>query len=163
MFTHVMVTLDGSPYGERALTHAVDIAADSDARVTLLTVVPSDALPHETAISELDTRRLELSRDYLEPLVRDLRSAGVQDVTSAVRLGVPARTITATARELDVDVIVMSTQGLGADTDYGLGSVALKVLASAPCPVLMVRVGKSAPPQTPAEERWQSEGGANVG
>jgi hypothetical protein len=43
----------------------------------------------------------------------------------------------------------MSTQGVGADTDYGLGRVAAGVLASAPA-------------QNVDEERWQAEGGGNV-
>jgi hypothetical protein len=57
----------------------------------------------------------------------------------------------------------MSTQGLGADDRYGLGSVALQVLMTAHCPVFMTRINRPEPPRTLAEERWQGEGGANVG
>ena len=32
-----------------------------------------------------------------------------------------------------------------------------------PRPGLMVRINKPEPPQSAAEERWQAEGGANVG
>lgn len=56
----------------------------------------------------------------------------------------------------------MSTQGLGAATDYGLGSVAARVLASTPCPVLLVWVSRPTPPQDADEERRQAECGANV-
>lgn len=162
MFDHILVTLDGSPYGERALTYAQAVTR-SDARVTLLTVIPPTESPLEPEDPTSSERRAGLCREYLEQHAQALHDTGIGDVTVEVRSGSPARTITEVARELAVDLIVMSTQGFGADTDYGLGSVAARVLASAPCPVLMVRVSRPAPPQNADEERWQAEGGANVG
>jgi nucleotide-binding universal stress UspA family protein len=163
MFQRILVTLDGSPHSERALAHAADIARAFGSRVTLLTVVAPDAVPLDAQALAEDEHRMGLWRRYLEEHSRAVREAGIQDVRREVRGGVPARAIVEVARELDTDLIVMSTQEVGADTEYGLGSVAAKVLASAPCPVLMVRISKPAPPRDPDEERWQSEGGANVG
>ncbi len=45
------------------------------------------------------------------------------------------------AREHDIDLVVMSTHGIGAKGGYAMGSVALKVLQTAPCPVLLRRIG----------------------
>jgi nucleotide-binding universal stress UspA family protein len=87
----------------------------------------------------------------------------VNDVATELRAGVPSRVIVEAARELEVDLLAMCTQGVGAETEQGLGSVASKVLMSAPCPLFMVRIDRPKPPRGLSEERWQSEGGANVG
>lgn len=162
MFKHILVTLDGSPYSERALSYVTDLATLAQARVTLLMVASEDPSPLHPAATA-DDARAKVYHTYLDGHVERLRAAGIKDVDADVRSGLPARTIADVARELQVDLIAMSTQGVGAETDQGLGSVASKVLMLAPCPVFMVRIHRPAPPRGPAEERWQAEGGANVG
>jgi len=161
MCRHILVTLDGSTYSERALTYVSDLAAQGQARVTLLTVIPAE-LPFHTD-SAAAGAQAEASWSYLRQQAAHVRDEGIANPAIEVRQGVPFRAIVETPRELAADLIVMSTQGLSADSEYRLGAVASKVLASAPCPVLMVRVERPAPPRTPAEERWQAEGGSNVG
>jgi nucleotide-binding universal stress UspA family protein len=163
VFTHILITLDGSEYGERALAYAEDLARPLRARVTLLAVIPAEAPAVEGGGSEGAAERAERWRAYLERHADGLRASGIAPVEVEVRRGSPARTIADFAREAHVDLIAMSTQGLSAQGDEGLGSVASKVLQHAPCPVFMVRVQRPSPPRTPAEERWQSEGGRNVG
>jgi nucleotide-binding universal stress UspA family protein len=160
MFTQILTALDGSEFGERALAYTRDLAKTIGARVSLLSVVlaPDSATPSE---SQGDQGKRWLA--YLDEQAAALREAGVADVETLVRFGEPALMITEAARELRADLVVMSTQGLGADGRYALGSVALTVLMTAPCPLLMVRINKPEPPRSPAEERWQGEGGANVG
>ena len=131
--------------------------------MNLLAVVPTVSSASAPAATELNENRGKAALAYLEENAKALRGAGVSDVTTLVRVGDPARLITEVARELGADLIVMSTQGLGADGRYALGSVALKVLMTAPCPVFLVRINKPEPPRSAAEERWQGEGGANVG
>ena len=163
MFTQILTTLDGSEYAERALTYTRDLAKIADARVSLLAVVPTVHSAGAPVATEPDELRAKAAREYLEEKAEALRGDGVPDVTILVRFGDPAHLITEAARELDADLIVMSTQGVGADGCYALGSVALKVLMTAPCPIFMVRINKPEPPRSVAEERWQGEGGANVG
>lgn len=155
MFNRILTTLDGSEYAERALRYTRDLALMAGAEVRLLTVIPS------TSATSDNGGRAELA--YLDAQAVDLRAAGVADVATQVRFGEPARLITEAAREQRSDLIVMSTQGVGADGRFALGSVALSVLQTAPCPVFLVRINKPEPAKSPAEERWQSEGGANVG
>ncbi|MEZ4503421.1 MAG: universal stress protein [Dehalococcoidia bacterium] len=163
MFTQILTTLDGSEYSERALGYARDLASVSGARVALLTVVPTrTSRLDETDADGLEGRKVR-AFDYLEEKAQALREAGVAEVTVNVRFGQPSTTIAELAGELHADLIVMSTHGAGADELLGIGSVALKVLMVASCPVLMVRVNTPEPPRNLAEERWQWEGGANVG
>lgn len=48
------------------------------------------------------------------------------------------------AKSVGADAIVMGTHGRGSFFDAVLGSVAGRVLALAPCPVIMVKAEKSA-------------------
>ena len=157
MFSHILIPLDGSDYGERVLGYAADLANLAEARVTLLTVVPSDGPLAD------DAGEIARCRAYLDEHAAALTAMGVTTVEVSVTSGVIAAAIVEAARVLEVDLIAMSTQGLSAESDEGLGSVASQVLVSAPCPVFMVRIRRPEPPKGVAEERWQSEGGANVG
>jgi nucleotide-binding universal stress UspA family protein len=157
MFNNILVPLDGSDYGERVLAYVADLAQIAGARVTLLNVVASDG---PLAGDEQEIARC---RAYLDEHAKTLADLGVGTVEVDVRSGVVAAAIAEAARVLEVDLIAMSTQGLSAESDEGLGSVASQVLVSAPCPVFMVRIRRPEPPRGVAEERWQSEGGANVG
>jgi nucleotide-binding universal stress UspA family protein len=51
----------------------------------------------------------------------------------------PATAITDYARVHDIDLIVMGTHGRGAVSHFLMGSVAERVVRTAPCPVLTVR------------------------
>ena len=57
----------------------------------------------------------------------------------AVRPGSPANEIVIFAEEKNIDLIVMGTHGRGVVGHAVLGSVAEKVVRTAPCPVLTVR------------------------
>jgi nucleotide-binding universal stress UspA family protein len=66
------------------------------------------------------------------------KRAGVSAV-GLMREGVPAEEIVRAARAQRVDMIVMGTQGRTGFARLVLGSVAGRVVATAPCPVLTVR------------------------
>ena len=163
MFRHILVTLDGSTYSERVLSYIPDLAGLAAARVTLLSVMLAPASPLDRERTRSTVPEIDFYRAYLDRHATALREGGIGEVATEVRTGIPARVIAEVARELQVDLIAMSTQGVGAETDVGLGSVASQILMWAPCPLFMVRIDRPKPAGTPAEERWQSEGGANVG
>ncbi len=152
MFETILVTLDGSEYSERALGYAQQLAALTGAQVVVLSVV------HETD----DQKAIDTTRRYLEAQCETLRSDGISSVSVAVRHGDPAEQISEAARELEADLVVLSTSGAGAGERFELGRVALKVLSTAPCPVFTVRINRPAPPRSLEEEQWQDEGGGNV-
>ena len=65
--------------------------------------------------------------------------------TQLVVFGAPARDIVNHAAANDIDLIVMGTHGRGSIQHLLMGSVAERVVRTAPCPVLTVRdTGKSA-------------------
>jgi nucleotide-binding universal stress UspA family protein len=162
MFTTILVPLDGSEFADRALETAGELARLSDAAITLLSVMESGGSPPARGSDPAEDGRAAWA-GYLEERAAALRAQGVPEVTTDLRAGDPARHIVEAAREAQADVIVMSTEGLGSRGQYALGSVALKVLMTAPCPVFMVRINRPEPPRNADEERWQEEGGGHVG
>jgi nucleotide-binding universal stress UspA family protein len=56
-----------------------------------------------------------------------------------VRAGLPSHEIVETAKELDVDLIVIATHGYAGWKHFCIGSTAERVVRAAPCPVLVVR------------------------
>lgn len=140
MFRHILVTLDGSEYSERALGYARDLAQATGARISLISVILRPDSPHTPTVPKLDEDSRKRALAYLDGKAGTLRAAGVKDVATEVRFGEPASLIADLATERQVDLIAMSTHGLGASGRYALGSIALKVLMTAPCPVFMVRI-----------------------
>jgi len=143
LFTHILVPLDESPYAERALRYAEDMTKQGGGQLSLLVVVHEP--PHPSGASQADpvSRRQEerpaRAERYLQQQAEALRARGVS-VNTEVRFGDAADSIIDAATEHGADLIAMSTHGLGNSGRYALGSVALKVLMAAPCPVFMVRI-----------------------
>ena len=140
MIRHILVTLDGSEYSERALDHARELAQATGARLTLFSVVLRPDSPHTPTVPKLDEDSRKRALAYLVRKAGPLREAGLENVATEVRFGEPASLIADLAAEQGVDLIAMSTHGLGASGRYALGSIAFKVLMTAPCPVFMVRI-----------------------
>lgn len=141
MFSHLLVPLDGSEYALRALSYAENLAKLDGARLTLITVLLRDDAPEAVHVGRLDEQSRTRLLAELNALSDEVRArSGVQQIACEVRFGQPAHEITDYADSTDVDLIVMSTHGLGATGRYAVGSVALKVLMTAPCPVFMVRI-----------------------
>ncbi len=159
MFNRILVTLDGSEYAESAIRHAKDLGSAPGATVILVSVVE----PRADASAEELERSERVITEYLAEQEAALRAGGVQNVSSTVVRGEAARSIAEVARDERCDVVIMSTLGLGAERGHSIGSIALRVLSTTPCPVLMIRIDQPAPAQDSAEARWQDEGGAHVG
>lgn len=165
-FTHVLVPTDFSDPANRALRYAAEEATLHRAKVTLLHVLParestdvyyisgSPDVERQSAYDPLVGARLGsiptpdptvVRRDPGEAALtklQDLVPAGFRDswaVEAAV--GPPADTIVRIAEERQVDLIVMGTHGRTGLQHMLLGSVAEKVVRTAPCPVLTVRRG----------------------
>jgi nucleotide-binding universal stress UspA family protein len=64
---------------------------------------------------------------------------GKVDVQQTVDLGVPYKKIVEHAEKEGADLIVLSTHGRTGLDQFMLGSVAQRVVARAPCPVLSIR------------------------
>jgi nucleotide-binding universal stress UspA family protein len=132
----ILVALDGSPDAESALMHAVLLARDQNARLTLLTVGPSTnraAAVGTAPPPDLIEVHQEILREATALVPRDV------GVTTRLERGDAASTILRVSREEDDDLIVMGSHGHSRIHRALLGSVSEKVLAQSEIPVLLMR------------------------
>lgn len=140
----ILVPTDFSDESNHSLRYGVTLAEQFGAQLHLLHVV-QEILPTipEPGMAVLPTeeimRNLEQgARDGLERAI----PAEVADRLTVLRVarhGVPFHEICRYAKEESIDVIVLGTHGRTGLAHFLLGSVAERVVRSAPCPVLTVR------------------------
>lgn len=135
-YHRILVAIDGSADAEAALHHAVTLARDQNALVTLLTVAPPPATPIGVGASTPPDML-----DFHTKLLREATDSIPEDVGVTTRLerGNPAETILEIAREGDHDLLVMGSHGHSRVHRALLGSVSEKVLKASTVPVLLMR------------------------
>jgi len=150
-FRRVLVPLDGSQLAERILGPATELARLGGSSLRLLRVISPRMLLDEVAsVAGLpDTRNgighlADVARDYLEGIASRL---GPDPATGPYR-GVtveyevienPRPAIAITDATEPGDLVALSTHGRVGLPRLLLGSIADKVLRSAPCPILIMR------------------------
>lgn len=150
MYASILVPLDGSPLGERALRYALPIAEQHGARLMLLGVLePPVPLTSGGGVpvrdASLDRALQEEQRKYVDGVAKRLRKRTSVTVESVLREGKVVPTIAHYAREAQVQLIVMCTHGRGGFERLWLGSVADGLLRQLPVPILLVRGTRTLP------------------
>jgi nucleotide-binding universal stress UspA family protein len=128
---------------------AVWLARRFHAEIILLHVVTPLSYPAGVLESGHEITARDLHADIVQRAQNDLDQALRREldgipVTRVLLRGIPAREIVKTARDWNVDLIVMATHGLGAFFHLLLGSVTAKVLHESPCPVWTGGLGRLA-------------------
>ncbi len=134
MYRSILLTLDGSPFAERALPYARMIAEASQARVILLRVV-SPTEGGTDAASADQTQHVRDAEAYLSEVSTRLGSVPVD---RKVAIGIPGEIIVGEISQETVDLIVMSTHGRSGLGRWVYGSVADEVMRRSTVPVLLV-------------------------
>jgi nucleotide-binding universal stress UspA family protein len=147
MFKSILVAVDGSEIGHRALEEALDIARAMDASVHAIHVVQTGTYP-TLILSELEPPDIaqqalldSLDREaneFIADAEREAAAAGVR-VTVHKRWGHPGAEITALAQELGTDLTVVGSHGRGRLDRFFLGSVSSYVVDHATSAVMVVR------------------------
>lgn len=138
----ILVATDFSEPSGAALAYGRDLARTNNAQLLVLNVV-DDMLRHyspEVGLIGGDFQRdLEqlASRD-LEALITDEDRRDLNAVAVVERGANPADVVTTYAKTHSIDLIVTGTRGRGAVQHLLVGSVAERVVRTAPCPVLTV-------------------------
>jgi nucleotide-binding universal stress UspA family protein len=139
----ILVPLDFSEPSIRALVYAKMLGQALTASFDLLHVVPN---PYTADPAGLYT---PLPQNFLDDFEREARTRLEEALTPEerkafktryiVNVGDPLFEIVEYARLTPVDLIVMGTHGRTGMSHLFLGSVAERVVRTAPCPVLTVR------------------------
>ena len=136
IYRHILCALDGSADSRTALRHAVTLARDQNAKLTLLSVVPHQATPVGPGVApppETAESHNEIIKEALKEIPHDI------GVTTRLEHGEIALTILKAVDEDQYDLLVMGSHGHSRVHRALLGSVSEKVLHKAKVPVLMLR------------------------
>jgi nucleotide-binding universal stress UspA family protein len=142
MFNRILVPVDFSAPSDAALAYARKLAASFDSTLNLLHILDpaflramvADPRDRDTAmLNRLDERLTDEDRTRFRAL------------TAVEHSDAPADEILRYARLRDIDLIVMGTHGHTGVAHVLLGSVAERVVRSAPCPVLTLRAASDGP------------------
>jgi nucleotide-binding universal stress UspA family protein len=135
----ILVPHDFSETSETAVRYAVALARNFGARLFLLHVGDQARMDLETEFPlGLEGAVEDAVRERLLKILTPVEQAELKP-EFAVRAGVAATEIVRYAKDNQVDLIVMGTHGRGFVGHVVMGSVAEKVVRTAPCPVLTVR------------------------
>lgn len=144
----VLVPLDGSAKAEAALHPAIEMAHLLHAEVRLFYVfVPKfeeSSLEETHRTWDAGRRRVHQIERYLMRQVETVQHAGVK-AHWAFGYGMPGAKIIDTARNHQVSMLVMTTQGRGGLVRWRLGSVTEEVLHYGSLPVLLVPTSQLEP------------------
>lgn len=157
MFRNVLVYADGSPSGERALRHAIDIAQASGGRIGILGVAARPSLMISMAPFTVPVSRSGLAAELEGEARRSVDEAeravpADVPVTKLLAHGTTAKALLAHAGRCPWDLLVVGERAASERWPTGrrLGA---RLSRSSPVPVLIVRDAADAAPARAAEDR----------
>jgi len=153
MYKKILVAFDGSEPSRNALDHAVSIANQWKAELSILSVVPRVMMPvfpdegfgaaPITAAQDMSDYQDKMKNIYAKSLREaelDIKEAfpDMKVITQLLE-GRPSNIIIEEAEKENVDLIVIGSRGLGGITGWILGSTSRHVVESCTKPVLVVK------------------------
>jgi nucleotide-binding universal stress UspA family protein len=137
----ILAPTDFSESSKQAVASACELAQTFGAKLLLLHVVELPSYPIEgLPPSHLGGTLLEdLEKQATSELAQVLAKEAEVKVVRRVVMGIPYRKIVEVAEAEKVDLIVMATHGRTGLSHLVMGSVAERVVRTAPCPVLTIR------------------------
>ncbi len=146
----ILVAVDGSEHSNKAVEFAADLATHEDADLVLLHVVPDPSiyavptgLEEYTRLEKAHITQHDLMMSaagrILDDAAHRAEKHGIYTATTRVEIGQPATKIVDVAEEIEADMIVLGSRGLGNIGSLLLGSTSQKVTHLAPCTVVTVR------------------------
>ena len=140
MFEKILLAVDGSKHALHAARTAADLARTLNAKEFRI-VVAYDFIPPylgEPNMQYAIEARMEEANTILDNAVKIVGEIPCEIHTEVIE-GPEAEAIINVASTRKSDVIVMGSRGHGTLAGLLLGSTSQKVVAHAPCPVLIVR------------------------
>lgn len=141
----ILVATDFGEPAEAALNYGRELARAFKANLDVLHVCENvltrgfGVEGYVATYPDLQRDLEEAARKQLDALVFDEDRKELGARTIVITSNAPAYAIINYARDNDVDLIIMGTHGRGAVAHLLVGSVAERVVRTAPCPVLTVR------------------------
>jgi universal stress protein A len=144
MFRRVLFGTDFSPASRPAFRRAIALARQSRGRLLIVHVVPSgmplgaEGYVTPRMYQEMETAIRQSAQKQLDRLVAQAKKAGVA-ARGLLLTGAAPEAIALTARKERSDVVIVGTHGRTGLDRLLAGSVASRIVGTAPCPVMTVR------------------------
>lgn len=139
----ILIPIDFSDYSIKALQYAADLVELFHADVVLIYVIEPGVFPADFSLGQITipanmeetekNAKNELQKICDKYLSKEVKSEII------VEAGTPFIQIIETARDKDVDLIIIASHGHTGVEHLLFGSTAEKVVRKAPCPVLSLR------------------------
>ena len=148
MISKILIPIDGSQAAQKAAKYAVDLAKQTGATMTLLSVIDKRFLVEQAVSASLSPTHV---RESVEDFLKQSAQAATDAITTlckqhrihckaVLRTGHPVEEIVSEAKRSKADLIVMGSHGKSALKAAVLGSVTYGVMhKDAKVPVLIVR------------------------
>lgn len=135
----LLLAYDGFEQSQHALEETAKLAANGKGEITVLSVVPPDARPSKSGghVMLRPHAHEDVARAHAYLRERGIPSEMKEDA------GDPAEQIVAEATAGGYDLVIVGSRGRGPVGRAFLGSVSAKVVANAPCPVLVAPANMS--------------------
>lgn len=140
MFDKILLAVDGSTHAEHATKIAAEMARNQKAE-ELRIVVAYDIIPPyfgEPNMQFAINARMQEAQTILQQTIKAIGDVPCEIHTELIE-GSPAEAIIDVAATRNSNIIVMGSRGLGKLAGLLVGSTSQKVVAHAPCPVLITR------------------------
>ena len=141
-FHRILFATDFTESSEPAFAEALEMAKGNGTELLIAHVYQlpnaAQAMSVASGVYEEWTQNLrDRVEEKLAPLVEKARAEGV-NAEALVLSGTPYEAITEAAALNGADLVIMGTHGRKGVSRFFLGSVASRVISTAPCPVLTV-------------------------
>lgn len=149
----ILCATDFSDCADRALMYALSLASTWKAEVSLLHVLEFDpGLNPDYPVHQIYLKELRKEANRNLAALQSRIAEFQVPVDQRMEVGEPSQRIEAVAKESAPDLIVVGTHGRTGLSHVLLGSTAERVVRTAVCPVLSVRVGVAKQNGPPASE-----------
>ena len=139
----VMLAVDGSEGSARAATVAFEVAEMTKSKLFIIHVIATSVVKQFSLMSETDPEEVLAKYETTGKKLLDGYKGAAEDYHLEVELilekGSPSDRINLQARENEIDLIVIGSQGMAGSLRGGVGSSAERVVLGSEAPVLVVK------------------------
>lgn len=147
MYTHILISTDGSEFAQNGVDHGLSLAKALGSKVTIITATEPFPVPVGTAawivtpaqVAGYAADRRKEAEELLASVKATAEGMGVKAETVHVPDARAAAAILDTAKNASCNLIVMASHGRRGVKRLLLGSQAAEVVSSSPVPVLIIR------------------------
>lgn len=138
LYENILIPTDGSKNAEVAVEHAVQIAEKFDATAHVLYVIDTRVKTSGDIWTNMLGELEDIGERATESIAGQINEKELKSVKN-VTDGIPHKEIIDYAKEKDIDLIVMGTQGRTGLDRILVGSTAENVIRNSEVPVMTVR------------------------